>query len=90
MIDLNELSGEELRAFRWDKIAMVFQGAMNSLNPVITIQSQIEDIFSTHRPDMPKKERRARCGDLLERVGVDRSRPPLLPARTRAACASAS
>ena len=74
VIDLNELSGEELRAFRWDKIAMVFQGAMNSLNPVITIQSQIEDIFSTHRPDLSKKERRTRCGDLLERVGVDRSR----------------
>jgi peptide/nickel transport system ATP-binding protein len=74
VIDLNELSGEDLRAFRWDKIAMVFQGAMNSLNPVITIRSQIEDIFSTHRPDMSKKERRLKCGDLLERVGVDRGR----------------
>ena len=30
---------------------MVFQGAMNSLNPVITIRAQFEDVFTTHRPD---------------------------------------
>ena len=73
-IDLGELSGEELRAFRWDKISMVFQGAMNSLNPVISIQAQMEDIFLTHRPETGKKERRQKCAELLERVGVDRSR----------------
>ena len=78
-IDLGELSGEELRAFRWDKISMVFQGAMNSLNPVISIQAQMEDIFTTHRPDMSKKERREKCAELLERVGVDRSRLKSFP-----------
>jgi peptide/nickel transport system ATP-binding protein len=72
--DLGSLAGEELRAFRWDKISMVFQGAMNSLNPVISIRAQMEDIFTAHRPQMGRKERRARCGDLLERVGVDRLR----------------
>ena len=73
-IDLTTLSGKELRAFRWNKISMVFQGAMNSLNPVINIQAQIEDIFTTHRPEMSARERVRACGDLLERVGVDRSR----------------
>jgi peptide/nickel transport system ATP-binding protein len=73
-VDLNRLSGEDLRAFRWDKISLVFQGAMNSLNPVINIRAQLEDIFTTHRPEMSKAERRKICGDLLERVGVDRSR----------------
>jgi peptide/nickel transport system ATP-binding protein len=73
-IALGNLSGEDLRAFRWNKISMVFQGAMNSLNPVINIQAQMEDIFTTHRPEMGRKERRQRCGDLLERLGVDRSR----------------
>jgi peptide/nickel transport system ATP-binding protein len=73
-IDLTTLSGEELRAFRWNKISMVFQGAMNSLNPVINIQAQIEDIFTTHRPEMSASQRVRACGDLLERVGVDRSR----------------
>jgi len=73
-IDLSTLAGEDLRAFRGDKISMVFQGAMNSLNPVINIQAQIEDIFTTHRPEMSRKDRVRNCGDLLERVGVDRSR----------------
>ena len=73
-IDLGMLNTEELRAFRWEKISMVFQGAMNSLNPVITILRQMEDIFTTHRPQMSKKERREACGQLLERVGVDPSR----------------
>lgn len=73
-VDLGELTGEELRAFRWDKISMVFQGAMNSLNPVITIRAQMEDIFTTHRPDMSKTDRREKCAQLLERVGVERSR----------------
>ncbi|GAA4160821.1 ABC transporter ATP-binding protein [Gryllotalpicola daejeonensis] len=72
--DLSTLSGEELRQFRWDKISMVFQGAMNSLNPVISIQAQLEDVFTTHRPEMSRAERVQKCGDLLERVGVDRSR----------------
>jgi peptide/nickel transport system ATP-binding protein len=73
-IDWNELGPEDLRSNRWNKISMVFQGAMNSLNPVISILDQFEDIFLTHRPEMGRRERRTRCGDLLERVGVDRSR----------------
>jgi peptide/nickel transport system ATP-binding protein len=73
-IDWDLLDADELRATRWDKISMVFQGAMNSLNPVISVRDQLEDIFTTHRPDMRKRERRERCAELLERVGVDRSR----------------
>lgn len=78
-IDLGKLEGEDLRAFRWDKISMVFQGAMNSLNPVINVRAQLEDIFTTHRPEMKKAERRELCGDLLERVGVDRDRLRAFP-----------
>jgi len=73
-IDIGALEGDDLRAFRWSRISIVFQGAMNSLNPVINIRAQLEDIFTTHRPEIGKKERRELCGDLLERVGVDRSR----------------
>ncbi|MBW4033629.1 MAG: ABC transporter ATP-binding protein [Acidobacteria bacterium] len=78
-VDLSQLSGEELRVFRWDKISLVFQGAMNSLNPVISIQAQIADIFTAHRPEMTRKERIQKCGDLLERVGVDRARLKSFP-----------
>jgi peptide/nickel transport system ATP-binding protein len=73
-IDWNLLGAKDLRATRWDKISMVFQGAMNSLNPVISIRDQLEDIFTTHRPEMGRRERRRRCAELLERVGVDASR----------------
>jgi peptide/nickel transport system ATP-binding protein len=78
-VNMGNLSGEELRAFRWDKISLVFQGAMNSLNPVISIQAQIADIFRTHRPEMSRRERIQKCGDLLERVGVARSRLKSFP-----------
>ncbi len=73
-IDWNVLDADDLRANRWEKISMVFQGAMNSLNPVISIRDQFEDVFLTHRPEMSTKERRARCAELLERVGVDPKR----------------
>lgn len=73
-VDWSGLGPEQVRAARWDQISMVFQGAMNSLNPVISIREQFEDVFVTHRPRMSRRERRQRCGDLLERVGVDRAR----------------
>ncbi|MEV6343587.1 ABC transporter ATP-binding protein [Actinoplanes sp. NPDC051851] len=78
-IDWGELHADDLRANRWEKISMVFQGAMNSLNPVISIRDQFEDVFTTHRPSMTRKQRRERCGDLLERVGVDRKRLTAYP-----------
>jgi peptide/nickel transport system ATP-binding protein len=46
--DVLALDKEELRRFRWQDVAMVFQSAMNSLNPVMTIGDQIVDIFTTH------------------------------------------
>ena len=78
-IDIVALDGDGLRAFRWDKIAMVFQGAMNSLNPVIDVRSQIFDIFDTHRPGMSKKDKQARAEELLTLVGVDPSRLTSFP-----------
>ncbi|WP_438854389.1 ABC transporter ATP-binding protein [Agromyces sp. M3QZ16-3] len=75
-IDVNALDADQMRRFRWDKISMVFQGAMNSLNPVATIGSQLEDVFEVHRPSMSRAERRAEVVELLEivKVGAQRSR----------------
>jgi peptide/nickel transport system ATP-binding protein len=73
-VEWSTLGPEELRRHRWDQISMVFQGAMNSLNPVLRIRDQLEDVFTTHRPRMSRTDRRRRCGELLERVGVDRAR----------------
>ncbi|WP_083966739.1 ABC transporter ATP-binding protein [Demequina globuliformis] len=73
-INVLALDGDGLRAFRWDKISMVFQGAMNSLNPVIKIRKQLFDVFTTHRPGMSKDDMEARARELLELVGVDADR----------------
>ncbi|MFE6996036.1 ABC transporter ATP-binding protein [Microbacterium sp. NPDC057659] len=73
-IDLHSLDAEQMRKFRWDRISMVFQGAMNALNPVATIGSQLDDVFVIHRPGMGKKERRAAVDELLEIVKVGRQR----------------
>lgn len=73
-IDINSLNVPDLRRYRWDKVSMVFQGAMNALNPVLSIGKQIDDIFSTHRPNMKKSERSEEAAWLLDLVGVGRDR----------------
>ncbi|GAB3601082.1 ABC transporter ATP-binding protein [Microbacterium tumbae] len=78
-IDIVALEREGLRAFRWDKISMVFQGAMNSLNPVISVRAQIFDVFDTHRPGMARAAKTARARELLRLVGVDPSRLTSFP-----------
>ena len=73
-IDLMALDGEALRAFRWSKISMVFQSAMNALNPVASIGRQFSDIFAAHRPSMDSAARDRRARELLEMVGIDAER----------------
>lgn len=69
-VRVDHLEGAALRAFRWDRISMVFQGAMNALNPVLRVRAQLEDVLTTHRPAMTRQERRDRCAHLMRVVGV--------------------
>ena len=69
-IDILAMSDEELRAFRWEHLSIVFQSAMNALNPVLTIGTQITDAIQAHIP-VSKKEARQRGLDLLNTVGID-------------------
>ncbi|MBC9824176.1 ABC transporter ATP-binding protein [Terrabacter sp. MAHUQ-38] len=62
-----------LRRYRWRRAAMVFQSAMNSLNPVLTIGEQLGDVFTTHE-GATRREARTRSAELLELVGIDASR----------------
>ena len=73
-IDITSLDTDALRRFRWDKASMVFQGAMNALNPVKNIGSQLDDVFRTHRPGMGRAERSEACAELLDIVKVGRDR----------------
>jgi peptide/nickel transport system ATP-binding protein len=67
--DLFSLSEPELRALRWKRISMVFQSAMNALNPVITVGEQIIDTLLAHDAGTPGAAR-TRARDLLEMVGI--------------------
>ncbi|NUO59778.1 MAG: ABC transporter ATP-binding protein [Hamadaea sp.] len=78
-VDVLALEGDALRAFRWRRIAMVFQSAMNSLNPVLTVRKQLADVFATHEPDLPRKAVDERCEELLDLVGIDRARLSAYP-----------
>ena len=67
--DLLALSPAELCGFRWEKISMVFQGAMNALNPVRTVGSQIQEVLILHGT-VPRKQAKDEVRRLLDLVGV--------------------
>ncbi|MFI5274067.1 MAG: ABC transporter ATP-binding protein [Ktedonobacterales bacterium] len=69
-VDVLSLTPTELRAFRWSDLAIVFQSAMNALNPVLTVGAQIDDTLRAHLPQMKPAERRARAHQLLKLVGI--------------------
>ncbi len=69
-LDILELAPEELRAFRWNELSIVFQSAMNALNPVMDIGTQIMDVLWTHQSDLSKEECRERAVQLLRLVGI--------------------
>ncbi len=68
--DLVGLDGPALRSFRWTRLSLVFQGAMNALNPVRTVGDQISEAIRLHAPATTKAEAAQRSGELLERVGI--------------------
>jgi peptide/nickel transport system ATP-binding protein len=73
-VDVLTLSKKKLREFRWEQIAVVFQSAMNALNPVIDIRRQLTDSLSAHRPRMSRQDQTERAAELLELVGVSKDR----------------
>ena len=68
-IDLRKQSPRAMRALRGDRMAMIFQEPMTSLNPVYTVGEQIAEIVRRHRP-VGRTEARARALEMLERVKV--------------------
>ena len=70
IVQLNE---SELRSIRWSGISMVFQGAMNSWNPVVKIGEQIREAIREHYPDKSKIENTKKILELFNIVGLDSS-----------------
>lgn len=58
------------RSIRGDRIAMVYQDAITSLNPGLSVGYQIAELFKVHRPGTSKREGRAKAIELMERVGI--------------------
>lgn len=69
-VNLATLQGQALRDIRWNKLALIPQGAMNSLNPVMRISKQIADAIETHAGKLPRQEVKERIIDLLATVGL--------------------
>ncbi len=69
--DLVPLSEEAMRQFRWKRIAMVFQAAMNALDPVYRVSDQIVEALNTHIETMTNAQARERVTQLFKIVGLD-------------------
>ncbi|MFF2454079.1 ABC transporter ATP-binding protein [Isoptericola sp. NPDC058082] len=72
--DVLGLTDAQLRAARWRDVAIVFQGAMSSLNPVFRIGRQLTDGIRAHRPGLSPRDLEARAAELLEMVGISADR----------------
>lgn len=71
--DVLAMSDRELKDFRWDEVSMVFQSAMNSLNPVMTIGDQIMDGILAHRK-VSETQAREHAREMLRIVGIEADR----------------
>jgi peptide/nickel transport system permease protein len=68
--DLTALDEVEINSVRWKEISIVFQGAMNALNPVRTVGDQIAEAVVKHMPDFPHDKLQERVTELLDLVGI--------------------
>ncbi|MCX6461452.1 MAG: ABC transporter ATP-binding protein [Actinobacteria bacterium] len=69
-LDLATLDEDGLRDVRWKRVSVIFQGALNALNPVKTVGWQIAEPIRVHEPDVRNKDADERAAALLESVGI--------------------
>ena len=72
-VEILDQKPDELRALRWREIAIVFQSAMNALNPVLNVRDQIVDVIEAHLR-LSKDEAVERASSLLDFVSIPRDR----------------
>jgi peptide/nickel transport system ATP-binding protein len=78
-IDLASIPEKQMKKVRWKSISLVFQGAMNALDPLYSLGDQIVEAILTHEPKLGKKEAKSRTGGLLELVGIERNKMKSYP-----------
>ena len=62
-----------MQKIRGNKVSMIFQEPMTSLNPVFRIGAQVDEIIALHNKEMSKEEVKARTIEMLEMVGIANS-----------------
>ena len=78
--DILKLEEDEMREeIRWKRISIIFQGAMNALNPLYNVGDQITEAITLHEPDVTKQEALERAKKLFELVGIEPSRVDNFP-----------
>jgi peptide/nickel transport system ATP-binding protein len=77
--DLMKLTEQEMRRVRWSKLSLIFQGAMNALNPVRTVGDQIGEALILHSVAADMHAAQPRVAELLEMVGIARERMAQYP-----------
>ncbi len=68
--DLTKVSKKKLREIRGNKISMIFQDPMSSLNPLIPVGKQVSEMIKIHHPKMGKEERKAQVMELFAKVRI--------------------
>ncbi len=68
--DLARLTNRQMRTIRGDRISMIFQDPMSSLNPLIPLGEQVAEMLWEHRRDMSKKERNEKVVELFRMVRI--------------------
>lgn len=72
--DLLQKTDEEMRQVRWQEMAMIFQAAMNALNPVHRVVDQIAEAILTHNPFLGKEKAYKQVEELFQLVGLPEDR----------------
>ena len=77
--DVLKMSKKQLRELRGAEVSMIFQDPMTSLNPVMTVGDQIDEVLKIHNPDMSKQDRDQKIAEILTLVGIPPERSKQFP-----------
>ena len=77
--DVLSMTPRELTVFRWEELSIVFQSAMNALNPILRVGAQVDDAIAAHRPAMAGARRADRVRELMALVGISADRASAYP-----------
>jgi oligopeptide/dipeptide ABC transporter ATP-binding protein len=72
--EISSMPEDELRKRRWTDVSIIFQGAMNALNPVRRVGDQVVEPVLLHEPTLGRAAARTRVGELFELVGINPDR----------------